>query len=238
MTIGSNIKKLRTTNNLTQEQLAERLHVTRQTVSSWEVGKSRPDFDLLEAIADTLDTNVMTLLYGPEASAPLSRKRILVPVICTAIAVMLWIIMALWLDPEIENVKRTFDIMPKLLYHLIFLPFATLIGTVLLCSLAGLRWDISLPHRQRRICLGIGLVLSILYTSLALPQFLDINSSLPRSVMFFPNLLWHQLINGKLCIFTGIACGIFGYLACNPSRKIHPPNGDLPKQKKEVHVNQ
>ena len=49
MTIGTNIKKLRTTAGLTQDQLAERLYVTRQTVSNWERGISRPDLDQLEA---------------------------------------------------------------------------------------------------------------------------------------------------------------------------------------------
>lgn len=36
MTIGTNLKKCRTARGLTQEDLAQRLHVTRQTVSSWE----------------------------------------------------------------------------------------------------------------------------------------------------------------------------------------------------------
>ena len=40
MTIGTNIKKLRTSQGLTQDQLAEKLYVTRQTVSNWERGVS------------------------------------------------------------------------------------------------------------------------------------------------------------------------------------------------------
>ena len=41
MTIGSNIKKLRTGQGMTQDQLAEKLFVTRQTVSNWERGVSQ-----------------------------------------------------------------------------------------------------------------------------------------------------------------------------------------------------
>ena len=41
MTIGSNIKKLRTGKKLTQDQLAEKLYVTRQTMSNWERGVSQ-----------------------------------------------------------------------------------------------------------------------------------------------------------------------------------------------------
>ena len=40
MTIGTNLKKLRTARGLTQDQLAEVLHVTRQAVSGWERGVS------------------------------------------------------------------------------------------------------------------------------------------------------------------------------------------------------
>ena len=40
MTIGGTIKKLRTGQGLTQDQLAEKLYVTRQTVSNWERGVS------------------------------------------------------------------------------------------------------------------------------------------------------------------------------------------------------
>ena len=38
--IGKNIKRFRSDKNITQEQLAERLHVTRQAVSNWENGKT------------------------------------------------------------------------------------------------------------------------------------------------------------------------------------------------------
>lgn len=54
MTIGSNLKKCRTAQGLTQEDLARRLHVTRQTVSSWERNNSHPDSDQLAAIAAAL----------------------------------------------------------------------------------------------------------------------------------------------------------------------------------------
>ena len=63
MTIGTNLKKCRTAQGLTQEDLAQRLHVTRQTVSSWERNNSHPDLDQLAAIAAALETEVTVLLY-------------------------------------------------------------------------------------------------------------------------------------------------------------------------------
>ena len=62
--IGKNIKKLRKERALSQEQLAERLHVTRQAVSSWETGKNQPDIETLESIAAVFDTDILMVLYG------------------------------------------------------------------------------------------------------------------------------------------------------------------------------
>ena len=43
MGIGNNILKLRKKNNLSQEQLAEKMNVTRQTISKWELNETAPD---------------------------------------------------------------------------------------------------------------------------------------------------------------------------------------------------
>lgn len=53
-----------TTKGYTQEELAIKLNVTRQTISKWEKGLSVPDVDFLFKIADVLETNVGTLLGG------------------------------------------------------------------------------------------------------------------------------------------------------------------------------
>ena len=62
--IGKNIKKLRKEKNLTQEQLAERLHVTRQAVSNWENGKTQPDIETLSVLAEVFEVTVEDLIYG------------------------------------------------------------------------------------------------------------------------------------------------------------------------------
>ena len=60
--IGENIKTYRQKKGYTQEELAIKLNVVRQTVSKWEKGLSVPDADVLCKIADALDTDVSTLL--------------------------------------------------------------------------------------------------------------------------------------------------------------------------------
>ncbi len=64
--LAKNIKRLRQEKNMTQADLAEKLHVTRQTISSWERGNSTPDLELLPAIAEALGTDQTSLLYPAE----------------------------------------------------------------------------------------------------------------------------------------------------------------------------
>ena len=53
--VGKNIKKIRKEKNLTQDDLAERLYCTRQTISNYENGKSEPNIALLVEIAKVLE---------------------------------------------------------------------------------------------------------------------------------------------------------------------------------------
>lgn len=70
--IGKNIKTIRQEQKMTQDALAEALYVTRQTVSNYENGHTRPDLETLERIAEILQTDVNTLIYGPPV--PESKK--------------------------------------------------------------------------------------------------------------------------------------------------------------------
>lgn len=58
--LNENIKSLRKSNGLSQEQLANEMHVVRQTVSKWERGLSVPDSDSLIKLAEILHTSVIT----------------------------------------------------------------------------------------------------------------------------------------------------------------------------------
>ena len=67
--LSENIKTVRKAKGLSQEELAVRLNVVRQTVSKWEQGLSVPDADMLIALSETLETPVATLL-GETISEP------------------------------------------------------------------------------------------------------------------------------------------------------------------------
>ena len=59
------ILELRNKNNLSQEQLAEKVFVTRQAVSRWENGETVPNTETLKLLSDLFDVSINTLLGSP-----------------------------------------------------------------------------------------------------------------------------------------------------------------------------
>lgn len=62
-----NIKRLREENNLTQQQLADRLYVSRQTVCRWESGSRCPDIDMARSLAKEFGISLDELLSEEDA---------------------------------------------------------------------------------------------------------------------------------------------------------------------------
>lgn len=65
MEIKEILKNLREDNHLTQEQMAERLMVTRQAVSRWETGETQPNTDTLKLLSREFNVSINTLLGTP-----------------------------------------------------------------------------------------------------------------------------------------------------------------------------
>ena len=59
------ILKLRTEKGLSQEELAEKIHVTRQAVSRWETGETVPNTETLKLLSKLFDVSINTLLGSP-----------------------------------------------------------------------------------------------------------------------------------------------------------------------------
>lgn len=66
MEFGEKLQQLRKQNNLTQEQLAEKLYVSRTAVSKWESGKGYPNIDSLKSISKLFQVTIDDLLSGEE----------------------------------------------------------------------------------------------------------------------------------------------------------------------------
>lgn len=73
--LNETIKQLRKAKGLSQEELAAKLGVVRQTISKWEQGISVPDSDMLIKLADVLDTRVSVLL-GENVEADVDQDTI------------------------------------------------------------------------------------------------------------------------------------------------------------------
>lgn len=67
MEFNNRLYQLRKQKGLSQEELASRLNVSRQTVSKWEVGDSTPDMEKLVAMSALFDVSLDQLVLGKEA---------------------------------------------------------------------------------------------------------------------------------------------------------------------------
>ena len=66
MTFGEKLKKLRTDNGLTQDELAEKIYVTRTAISKWESDRGYPNIDSLKAISKFFSVSIDVLLSSDE----------------------------------------------------------------------------------------------------------------------------------------------------------------------------
>ncbi|WP_201308266.1 helix-turn-helix domain-containing protein [Companilactobacillus farciminis] len=64
MDFGAQMKKLRTSRELTQEQVAQKLNVSRQTISSWENNRNLPDLEMVVLIARIFNISLDNLILG------------------------------------------------------------------------------------------------------------------------------------------------------------------------------
>ena len=125
--IGKNIKELRTRKNLTQDELAETLFVTRQTISNYETGRSRPDVEMLAKIAEALDTDANTVIYGlPEDTG---RKKTYTVTAIGAAVILLLVLPLPWLNSITDRIGGfRFILWPRYLLVMYYIPF------ILLCA--------------------------------------------------------------------------------------------------------
>lgn len=132
--LKENIKAIRKSKGLSQEELAIKLNVVRQTISKWEQGLSVPDSEMLISISEVLETPVSTLL-GENISEPKVDDL-------KAISEKLEII-NLQLSQR-KNTKR--KMIHCLLISLCVIIIITFISLILLNS-SYLSWDYSDPEK-------------------------------------------------------------------------------------------
>lgn len=72
--IGKFLQTLRKKNGFTQEQLAERMGVSRRTISRWETGSNMPDMDMLMELSDLYTVDLREILNGERKSEHMNEE--------------------------------------------------------------------------------------------------------------------------------------------------------------------
>lgn len=165
--IAKNIKQLRVQKNMTQDELAEKLFVTRQTVSNYETGKSRPDIDMLMHIAEILEVPIQDLLYEPEdlalaRKAQLKRSCILGGAV--AAMLLLWLPLQKLVNLATIHASSTYDQIPKFMVRFFLFPaYFLLFGLVISLLLHGAQAVKPLNQKIRRPIQIVTITLIVLY---------------------------------------------------------------------------
>lgn len=240
--IGKNIKSLREEKKLSQDQLAEKLFVTRQTVSNYETGRSRPDVGMLTRIAEVLDVDANTVIYGVEPSPEqrLERKALVIAFLMTLVLGVIWFILAPLAQ---ERAFRHYDVFPKLLLQTSILPiFLIMLGWTIMQGSHVFLGTKRLKGKNIRLFRGILLSTLLLWIVLVLPPLVDMlrlvvirwqwlqthntyssaDFALPD---FWQNLVWNPFSSSLLFYISKycIAFPVFGialWLAGFPKRKL------------------
>ena len=197
--IGKNIKMIRISKKWTQDALAEALFVTRQTVSNYENGRSRPDLDMLLKIAEVFDTDITTIIYGPPV--PQSKKVAYRQLVISGVLLVLLLISYFVVSTIISNDIRFLFTSARLLNSIVLLPAVMLVFGWMLLHLLGIFCDLRQLNRNRTkwIKMAVSVVFG-LWVAILEPYFVFMIVSLIRSLasdsvhMVFPHIPIYQEI--------------------------------------------
>ena len=121
MNIGEKINSLRKRNNLSQDTFAELFHVTRQTVSNWENGKSYPDLETILKISDKFQISIDELLKDNlEVVKKIDSEKKKKNTLLAAIGILVFaaVISAIWVYKKYEaNNAVSFDMSQSKTYQ-------------------------------------------------------------------------------------------------------------------------
>ena len=175
--IGKNIRDLRQKKNMTQEAFAEKLFVTRQTVSNYETGHSRPDIDMLIKIAQCLDTDVNTIIYGPLPSS--KTQKWIKLCVSLSVAVVITILFSVLDNLALQYRRQTYTEWPWVLTTLFLKPLIPMIwGWVIMHCISCFTGLVPL-RRKYASKLSWGLcALVIAYLAIVVPVVISIVADL------------------------------------------------------------
>lgn len=157
-TFSNSLKNVRRRTGITQEQLAETLNVTRQTVSGWETGRCEPDIGTLMALAEALDVPAEELIYGraPVQNAyPRFQRKYVWRVAGCGFVLVLYLIFAGIIVPM---ARMTYGFGWLLVWTFTIRQTAALAGGVGLMAALALFFPVHFEEKKARLCRLAGIL--------------------------------------------------------------------------------
>ena len=213
MEIGQKLREARQERGLTQEELSERLHVSRQTISNWENQRSYPDIISLIALSDLYGISLDELVkedkqmigHLKESTDTVRSREKLWKLILLAIYMALWVMCVLsywithWLGGMVDAMGYS------LLVFYLLLPLATLAVSIAIGK--GPAW----AEQRWLMLLFLGLMFMLApYATFSLSHMLY------HSIFYLPRLA--DMLPGILC--AGLGMGIGAMLRRGKERKM------------------
>jgi len=202
--IGKNIKAIRQTKGMTQNDLADALYVTRQTVSNYENGRSRPDLDMLLKIAEILEADVNAVIYGPPL--PQSKKTARKWAVASSAATSICFFLYFTVNAVFDGADYGYMFSIRSINRLAVLPVSMfLLGWSLLCLLSLLSGLEQIKKERVKIVRLVLLVVGCVLAVIPVPYIIFFGISIYRVIstssvsMVFPYIpVYHEIFMGIL----------------------------------------
>ncbi len=94
--IGERIKNKRIELNMSQDELAEKLFVTRQTISNYELGKTQPSIDILQSISKIFECDLMELIGEDTKVIFVNKKLNILPYLIVLLLLGIYVFTGFW----------------------------------------------------------------------------------------------------------------------------------------------
>lgn len=162
--VGKNIKRLRLSQGMTQDAFAEKMFVTRQTISNWETGKTQPDLETLSAISDLFQVEPTELIYGVKKTYKRYQKKYIITAAVSLCVIIAVILLECIYYPQLMDMYRHFyrGAFELMLYNLTVRPIGFFALGIFIVSVFSLWVDTRIDKKPRIVTLIIGIILFIL----------------------------------------------------------------------------
>ena len=163
------LKKLRLEKEMTQDQLAQKTHVTRQAISNWETGKTQPDLEMLKTLADIYDVTLSELV-GESQKSHNNKRRWGAVAMLTTLTLVLFAVSSFVYKVSVQRMIQRYEIQPQLLFYVgILKPLCYACGTAALLMLLTIPLKIEVNSNWvKRFFLVLGTAITLYFAILPL----------------------------------------------------------------------